>query len=427
MHFFKKNSQRALVIMALLTSAFSSCKPDENPITPVTPPDTAPIEQTGTATEVGQPSGAAISQIIGAGGGTIQSADGRFKVQIPAGALASDVTIGLQPLNNTNFAGKGEAYRLTPHGQQFTKPITMTVQYTADDLEGTLPEALGIAYQNDNRVWMAVGDSKIATTNRTVSIQTNHFSDWSFVAFLQLEPGIKVIDPGEKVTLVVRNYFKKDALSPLTPEGKEAALVNETGLLLNPKYIDQWQLIGEGNLQAEKNTAQYQAPGRIPNKNPIEVSVRVNINGKEIGILISRIYVAPMGVSIQINGGEWRTISGAGMNSQGDRHIINSMSGGETAGVLWQGKPAGNFNWTLETNAFHYKPNERVQYTHVYGMQASISGGSLTVEPRSEYLGRDIVVGHFEVQPASYLDFTVPQNPIYTTASVRGVFRVKHI
>jgi len=48
---------------------------------------------------------------------------------IPAGALTNEQHITIQPLTNTSPGGKGIAYRLTPHGQQFSKPVKIHIVF----------------------------------------------------------------------------------------------------------------------------------------------------------------------------------------------------------------------------------------------------------------------------------------------------------
>jgi hypothetical protein len=148
-----------------------ACKHDIDPATPdsTTPDPTNPTPSTtepGAVQPVGTPRGTAVIKTIGSAGGSISSEDGRFTVAIPAGALATDVAISMQPITNTNGTGKGDGYRMLPDGQKFAKPVTMTIKYSDEDLAQTIDEALGIAYQNVQGVWMAVGGVQLDKTQR---------------------------------------------------------------------------------------------------------------------------------------------------------------------------------------------------------------------------------------------------------------------
>src|SRR5438045_1326293 len=58
-------------------------------------------------TAIGTPIGSPVTKIIGAAGGTIISADGRAELNIPAGALSSDLAISIQPITNECPNGVG--------------------------------------------------------------------------------------------------------------------------------------------------------------------------------------------------------------------------------------------------------------------------------------------------------------------------------
>ncbi|WP_300601897.1 hypothetical protein [Niabella sp.] len=77
-----------------------------------TKPDPAsPVASAALVTAHGTPSGAAVTKTIGVSGGSIVSEDGNFSIIIPAGALAGDQEISVQPVINQLPAGYGRAYR----------------------------------------------------------------------------------------------------------------------------------------------------------------------------------------------------------------------------------------------------------------------------------------------------------------------------
>ena len=90
-----------------------------------------------TPTEIGTPIGAATSVVIGAAGGSVKTPDGRLTVTIPAGALAADTTIAIQPITNTSPGGAGVAYELLPDGQTFAVPAQLTLAYTDADVDSS--------------------------------------------------------------------------------------------------------------------------------------------------------------------------------------------------------------------------------------------------------------------------------------------------
>ena len=84
---------------------------------------------------------------IGAGGGSVATPDGRIAVTIPAGALAANTLISIQPLTNTAHGKIGAAYRLTPDDQIFLMPVTIAFTYTDEEVAGSAAEFLGAAFQ----------------------------------------------------------------------------------------------------------------------------------------------------------------------------------------------------------------------------------------------------------------------------------------
>ena len=89
--------------------------------TPAPAPDAAsPAPTTGggapsaaTATAVGSATGSASSATIGAAGGSLSAPDGRLALTIPAGALAADTVISIQPYTNLAHGRTGARARPT--------------------------------------------------------------------------------------------------------------------------------------------------------------------------------------------------------------------------------------------------------------------------------------------------------------------------
>jgi hypothetical protein len=64
--------------------------------------------------------------------------------------------------------------------------LTVTTRPTTDSV--SVADALGLAYQNDKGIWQFIGASAIDKTTRTVTMSTNHFSDWTLVQWMTLSP-----------------------------------------------------------------------------------------------------------------------------------------------------------------------------------------------------------------------------------------------
>lgn len=245
------------------------------------------------ATAVGSATGSAIRATIGAAGGSLSAPDGRLVLTIPAGALAADTVISIQPHTNLAHGRRGSAYRLTPEGQTFLKPVTLTFGYTNQDLQGTAAEALGAAFQTATGHWQWAGNPTVDTAARTVSIASTHFSDWSKVVDVQLLPASKTIRVKTSVTLQVVGCYphERDGLVSL---GYLCDSDGETAPLAQAR---DWSVNGRlgggafGTVSGSGLSANYTAPQFEPTPNIVAVSARVDWGAKGAMLLVSNITV----------------------------------------------------------------------------------------------------------------------------------------
>src|SRR4051794_8424872 len=149
--------------------------------------DQEPLEP--AQTELGTPIGSPVGATIGAAGGTLVSPDGVLTVEIPAGALAADTAIGIQPISNLAPGGVGNGYELTPEGTTFALPVTLRFKHTKETTAGSAASFLGVAVQNAERYWeLQWENAKLDETASTLSVETTHFSRWSEMRTVYLEP-----------------------------------------------------------------------------------------------------------------------------------------------------------------------------------------------------------------------------------------------
>jgi hypothetical protein len=140
------------------------------------------------ATDVGVPNGPSATEDIGPAGGSIASPDGRLTLMVPANAVSAPVAFAIQPITNQAFGGLGNAYRLEPSGTTFATPLEISIHFDDHDLEGTIPEALALAYQDEKGSWRAFESGKLNQDTKTLTVLTTHFTDWSFLARTHLSP-----------------------------------------------------------------------------------------------------------------------------------------------------------------------------------------------------------------------------------------------
>jgi hypothetical protein len=415
--------QLTILVGLVLVTLFAACKRDAEIIDPV-PSDTTQAS-TGAITPVGVPTGTAVTATIGAVGGTLESEDKRIRVEIPAGALTADQTISIQALDKNNCpGGTGSAFRLMPHGLTFAKPATITYHYDEADMAGTHPAFLQVAFQNDKHIWQNVTVTNIDTASHAIAVKTTHFSDWALFKRLDLVPGEAAIDPGKSIKLRLME------VAPAKNGDLPIPNVNTRDEL--KKYVKSWTWPNSvGTLVHTYDEGQYYAPETIPSINPVPITVVLDFPPikDEAGHtftdlrLVSSIFVAPEGISYQIDGGGWQTFPG-GANLQPSQSVMLGNNGNDYVSLTWPGKNPGVYRWVLGTNvAFNLEIGPQL-YQHIYveNKKPKVSGGTLIVQRTS--LGT--VLGTFTVTPSGWIRPSTPLNPI-GTANIKGVFRLRDV
>lgn len=407
----------AVLWMALL----ASCKKENDITTEPVPP-----QPVGVATPVGTPDDQPASQqTISANGGTIESSDGRLKLTIPAGAVAAGQTFSIQSISNTNPLAVGPAYRLQPHGVTFAKPITIAFEYTDEEIRNTIPEALGIAYQDDQNIWQAQGGAVLDKAAQTVKVTTTHFSDWSLFESIYMTTSATVVPVNGTAQLEV--FTTEDLLVPLTP-GEQVPMGKKVSMAA--KYIKEWKLAGAGNLQTSGPNATYRAPGTVPGApNPVAVSVKLDLKQRGTFLLVRHIQVAEDDgeIEIRVAGGSWlkKTASRAVRMSDGSYSIADSDGDTEGSYILirWEGgigSHAYKSPFVNKGTHVHYLRDGGNNYTCSYITAQDefvASGGGVTITSMGEDDG--FIKGTFTIEPAGYGD------NLKNTINIEGKFRVR--
>ena len=258
-----------LVCILFTTVLFSSCKKSDSP-------DQLPDRQPAV-TAVGIPVGSADTKTIGTAGGFLKSADGRIELVFPAGALNANTSISIQPVTNTSPGGIGLSYHLMPDGINFSKPVNLIYHYTNEEVNGTLPFLLYIAYQDNALQWKADFKKRnIDTTARTVTLGITHFSIWSMGDRLQLfcTPPLEELHENEtreiRAVLVDPSQPSNDELPPLPGETAMPA-----------STLSNWKVNGhngnstDGTIAPNDNKATYKAPSDIRQRRTVQISVEL--------------------------------------------------------------------------------------------------------------------------------------------------------
>ncbi|THF68184.1 hypothetical protein E7T06_17780 [Deinococcus sp. Arct2-2] len=251
--------------------------------TPSSSPNPAPptAAETPRAFPVGIPTGTPTQATIGAAGGTLGTSGGAVRIDIPAGALAGDQTVGIQPITRTVPGGTGQAYRLTSEGLTFAKPVRLTFAYTDQDVIGSAPLALSIGFQHQNGVWQYYHTPTRDPTAQTVSVETTHFSDWSLLEGVQLRPDLSEVEIREQLSLqVVSCLWPEDGGPDKVTYGYEcgpsAVAFTARDWAANGVMGGNASVGTVGDTGTSSGAAVYTAPAKKPSQNPVAVSVNVS-------------------------------------------------------------------------------------------------------------------------------------------------------
>ncbi|WP_109698127.1 hypothetical protein [Chitinophaga deserti] len=421
---------RSLPFWLIIMSLFA-CKKTES--LPAEPPGVQVV-----ARPIGEAAGELLTQTVGVEGGVLSSADGNIEIVIPAGALDSDTEIGIQPLHNTAISGIGNSYRLTPHGKSFKKPVTVRFNYAKYLSRLSNSDGIEIATQNEKGQWICPGGTLNDKNGKVISVQTNHFSDWAFIASMELSPVVKTIGLGETVTLRGLRYIHPtqgdDWVVPLTAPNAGTG----EPLLIESKYMVKWTLQGPGKLEGKGAEARYVAPDKVSgNTTTATVTLELNVKGKQV-LLISTIYLITDGINISINNQPWHTYAGmATFVPETGKFTIGSLRITEDIPqivFLIPRKPGqktdGIYAWSMpgeeETSvSFEYaEPGLQKMYVSVYddGNETRDSGGFISVEEIEEN-GKKYLTGVFAIDQAGIIKTATGEQVGVT--GIKGTLKVQ--
>ncbi len=265
------------------------------------------------ATEVGTPVGDKVTKDIGPAGGTLGSPDGRLTLTVPPNALTESVSFSIQPITNKSEGGLGLGYRLEPSGKTFTTPLEISVRYNDNDLEGTIPQVLALAYQNQQREWIET--EPLNQTSDTLTVATTHFSDWSFLAKMHLEPAKATLGVGKSLYIAlvgcskqVRHPRTRRFMRWMSSDKENAEEDARERAHCNFGTIDnaQGMLIGwyvdVGTITDNDNPVLYTAPSRKPTPNFATVVSPFHVgndrDGWKKGIFTSQITIVDRGYKV---------------------------------------------------------------------------------------------------------------------------------
>lgn len=227
----------------------------------------------------GQPVGNAVSTIIDARGGVLWF-HGTVRLEVPPGAVEKPTAFGIQPIANTlDDASPYPAFRLTPEGTHFKKPIKVSFLYepgTAGD-----PQTRMVAFQNDRGIWCGVSTALDEAQHR-LTVETTHFSDWVWFDLLSLRKDRESVGAGGTVNLKLLQQVLGELIPANHIDSVALGAMEDIGYWKEDVTVSNWKIVsGPGKLESQVNkhgkpgNAVYTAPAVVDKVTEVEIQVEV--------------------------------------------------------------------------------------------------------------------------------------------------------
>lgn len=250
-----------------------ACKKDTPPLE-----EPRPIFGEPVVKPKGQPTGEAVSAVIGAQGGVLWY-DDALRLEIPAGAVEEPTTFGIQPISNTlDEVAVNPAFRLTPEGTFFKKPVKLSFIYAPD--AGVNPGGRMVAFQRSDGVWCGL-PTELNASQRRLTIETAHFSDWVWFDMLSLRKDNETAGAGETVNLKLMEQVLGALIPTSSIDSVPLAAMDDVGFSKDIT-VSGWKIVtGPGSLEPKLNThlllgdAIYTAPETVNEATTVEIQVEV--------------------------------------------------------------------------------------------------------------------------------------------------------
>ena len=339
----------------ILLFAASGCKkkPDQSP---------SPTDFGGFKASVNtQPRNASLSQgqgplppvltpssaTIGRNGGTLASSDGRLRVSIPAGALANETEVRIQPRIDDSEESFGQMYELSPQGMTFSEPVSLAWNLSDADLARSNMDNLVVRSREANQSWKIQTDMERNQADHTIRVLTRHFSQWDLAMTLRLQPSSANVFIGDSIELTA--YAGATELSPPAPDkgdmpttstkdgnaASQSQSDSDDDLLASPDERHKifmrgavWRVNGEhcGSVQlglieqhiighynvdsAAYQPVRYITPDSVPSPNPVTVSFEINVkesvaNGKGPAKYVEKKMIATAQITVLPREDHW--------------------------------------------------------------------------------------------------------------------------
>ncbi|MDF2192375.1 hypothetical protein [Paraflavitalea sp. CAU 1676] len=310
------------------------------------------------------PIGPAVTATIGAQGGQLATADGKLKIIVPAGAVSTNQTFSIQPVEATvnNSIKATNSYKLLPEGATFSKPVTVVMQYDPTDITTGAEHLLRVATQDATGVWKTI-PAALNKTNHTLTVETTHFSCFEFYDLFKLFSNKDTVLVGEKVKFKLGHQLSENdnVMSPLVPyvttefdRGGENHYFSITSHYVD--VVKGWRVyegpgsvVGKSSVNGLNSEAEYTAPDQV--NGPKNVTIEVTLEGdkdipdpwapggfSKLGKLIihKTITVIPKDIAlVTINGVEhWLKAGVSATSANGQTYVAASNDNGKISFIV---------------------------------------------------------------------------------------------
>ncbi len=118
--------------------------------------------------------------VIDERGGIIVSDDGRFSLEIPAGALEQPVDITLEQVECDEPQMLGVCYEMGPVGLPLLRPGLVSYELDPEELDGVEPSALTLLTEREED-WRPLADRRVEMADEVVTGSAIYLSSYALV------------------------------------------------------------------------------------------------------------------------------------------------------------------------------------------------------------------------------------------------------
>lgn len=261
-----------VLLCSLLIGSLAACKKNDDK------PAEEEVSRPATVFEKGAPVGAAVTKLIGPAGGILTTPDGRISMTILPASIIDAIEFSIQPVMSTlPLSGDTLCYQLQPSNVKFAKPVIIQFKYADVDEDGSHPELLNVAYQDEEGHWFGKQSTELDSIHKILTVTSTHFSTWGVYRSFALALDQSSLQEGQDANIWIRTVDSDKDI----PETDGASLISPMiGIkdYKTSKNISGWKVHGLGTLtpSSDKVNAILKAPDKITKSSTSTVEVTLS-------------------------------------------------------------------------------------------------------------------------------------------------------